>query len=117
LVPRIVYVIEMYMIPMPPSSNVTSMSWTVMRGSQRASELCTSKAARPAVRALAGANTRSWMPQPNSGRMGRSPNAVPRISRIDSRISACSVTSATDPVGSMRTGNARPEPMNSAAIS
>src|SRR4051794_33383311 len=57
------------------------------------------------------------MPHPNSGRMGRSPNAVPRISRIAWRISVSSPTSASAPVGPAFTGNPIPRPTNSAAIS
>ena len=39
------------------------------------------RCARPSP-ASAGAKTKSWMPHPNSGRIGRSPGAVPRISRM-----------------------------------
>src|SRR6266540_3194462 len=70
----------------------------------------------PAVVASMGANTWSWMAQPNSGRIGRSPGAVPRISRIASSISRTRSTMAMLPVASVRTGKAQPRPMNSSAI-
>src|SRR5580704_5168072 len=53
------------------------------------------------------------MPHPNSGRMGRSPLAVPRMSRMLSSISRRPDTSAILRVGSVRSGNAHPEPMKS----
>ena len=54
------------------------------------------------------------MPQPKSGRIGRSPNAVPRISRIDSSSSRLPLDQRRcDPVASVRSGNAQPRPMNS----
>ena len=46
------------------------------------------------------------MPQPNSGRIGRSPSAVPRISRMASPSSVSRLTSAMPPVASARSGNA-----------
>src|SRR5207253_5540054 len=56
------------------------------------------------------------MPQPNSGRIGRSPMAVPRISRMLSSISRSRETRAIRPVASVRRGNAQPEPMNSSLM-
>src|ERR1019366_5040732 len=55
----------------------------------------------------------SWIPQPNSGRIGRSPKAVPRISRMLSSISRSWLTRAIPPVASLRSWKAQPAPMNS----
>src|SRR6478672_7623174 len=57
------------------------------------------------------------MRQPNSGRIGRSPGAVPRTSRIASSISRSRMTSAIPPVASVRSGKAQPRPMNSSLTS
>ena len=48
------------------------------------------------------------MAQPNSGRIGRSPGAVARISRMLSMISRSPLTSAIEPVASVRSGKAQP---------
>src|SRR6266567_8560286 len=53
------------------------------------------------------------MPHPNSGRMGRSPRAVPSIRRILSSSSCSRETRAMPPAESVRRGNAHPCPMNS----
>src|SRR3954469_9877381 len=53
------------------------------------------------------------MPQPNSGRMGRSPCAVARISTIASRTSSSSETSLRPPRASTRSGKPMPVPMMS----
>src|SRR3954447_6238679 len=53
------------------------------------------------------------MRQPNSGRIGRSPQAVPRMIRIACSTSRSWVTSATRPVASVPSGYAQPAPMKS----
>src|SRR6266540_695310 len=53
------------------------------------------------------------MAQPYSGRIGRSPGAVPTMRRMLSSISRSCVTSAIDPVASVRIGKDQPAPMNS----
>ena len=52
----------------------------------------------------------------NTGRIGRSPGAVARISRILSSISWASDDSAMRPAASARTGNDHPRPTNSCDI-
>src|SRR4051794_21014849 len=88
-----------------------------MRGSQRSSEVRTSYLMRPAVVASAGAKTYSWMPHPNSGRIGRSPWAVPRMSWIASSSSRSRATRAMPPLASTLRGKASPLPMKDSAIS
>lgn len=88
-----------------------------MRGSQRSRLTYTSCWMRPAVCSLTGANTRSWIAQPKSGRIGRSPGAVDRTSRIASSTSRSPLTRAIPPVGPMRSGNDQPDPTNCSAIS
>src|SRR4051812_2861270 len=56
------------------------------------------------------------MPQPNSGRIGRSPGAVPRMIVIASDTSSSPLTRASPPRRSTRRGNATPLPMMSVAI-
>src|SRR6266576_1102352 len=68
---------------------------------------------RPAVLPVTEANTKSWIAQPNSGRIGRSPYAVPRMRRIASAISRSLDTRAMPPVGPVRTGKAPPAPTKS----
>src|SRR5262249_21211981 len=51
-----------------------------------------------------------WMPQPNSGRIGRSPGAVPRMISIASPTSSSPVESANAPRWSTRSGKAMPVP-------
>ena len=55
------------------------------------------------------------MPQPNSGRIGRSPGAVPRITRIASRTSSSSWARARPPRASTRSGKAMPDAEEGAA--
>jgi hypothetical protein len=57
------------------------------------------------------------MPQPNSGRMTRSPFAVERIIQIDSRMSDSNSDIAIRPVlKSTRTGYFQPRPKNALAL-
>src|SRR5690348_9469273 len=93
-------------------SIVTSTSATSIRGSQRRSADRTSAPMAFAVSLSADANRYSWIRQPNSGRMGRSPGEVPRIRRIASSISRSRDTRAMPPVASTRSGKAQPRPMN-----
>ena len=58
------------------------MSSTSIRGSQRSSARRTSVSRRPTVAASIVSNTKSCTPQPNSGRIGRSPGAVLRMISI-----------------------------------
>src|SRR5689334_8266790 len=55
------------------------------------------------------------MPQPNSGRIGRSPGAVPRMIVIASDTSSSPLTRASPPRRSTRRGKATPLPMMSTA--
>src|SRR5215216_3648574 len=103
----------MYTTPSEPGSIVTST--TSMRGSQRSSDARTSYATWPANVASTDENTRSWTPQPNSGRIGRSPWAVPRISRMLSEISSSPPDSAMPPVAETPSGYDQPLPMKSTA--
>src|SRR5215510_11607058 len=58
------------------------------------------------------------MPQPNSGRISRSPGAVPRISRMDWRtLSSYSARTKPCVAGSSRGGKAVPTPRKGLAIS
>src|SRR3954447_4101426 len=91
---------------------VTRTSRTSIRGSHWLSATRTSPAIKFAVSLSAAANMKSWIRQPNSGRIGRSPGVVPRISRIASSLSCSRETSAIPPVESTRSGNAQPRPMN-----
>src|SRR5216683_1750397 len=56
------------------------------------------------------------MAHPYSGRIGRSPGAVPTIKRMLSSISRSWDTRAIDPVASSRIGKPQPAPMNSSLI-
>ena len=56
-----------------------------MRGSQTASALRTARVIAVAVAVSFTPKTRSWMPQPKSGRITRSPGDVLRIVQIDWR--------------------------------
>src|SRR5262245_54509111 len=101
--------------PDSTASKPTTTSVSSIRGSHRSSDSRTSYEIRPAVAASAGAKTRSWMAQPNAGRIGRSPGAVARISRMLSATSRSPPTIPIEPVGSVRSGNAQPVPMNSSS--
>src|SRR5205823_693465 len=57
--------------------------------------------------------TRSCTAQPNSGRIGRSPGAVPRMIAIACSTSVSPVAIATAPRWSTERGNASPEPRTS----
>ena len=81
-----------------------------MRGSYLTSASRTRCTTSAMVRALFGANTRSWMPQPKSGSIGRSPGAVARISRIDSSMRCSSRACAIRPFGVTCSGNFQPMP-------
>src|SRR6266700_3455987 len=56
------------------------------------------------------------MAHPNSGRIGRSPYAVPSTRRIASSISRSFDTRAMPPVGPVRKGKAQPLPTKSSLI-
>ena len=73
------------------------MSSTSIRGSQRSSALRTSVSSRPTVAASIVSNTKSCTPQPNSGRMGRSPGAVLRMISIAWSTSSSPDASAMPP--------------------
>src|SRR5688500_17175162 len=59
----------------------------------------------------------SWMGHPYSGRMGRSPGLVTRISSMASRSSWSPETRATEPAGSKRIGKDHPAPTKPSLIS
>ena len=58
-----------------------STSW--MRGSHLDSDSTQYSAATVEVASVLGEKSRSWMWQPNAGRITRSPGAVPRMIRSD----------------------------------
>src|SRR5690349_7889246 len=96
--------------PSPLRDRSKSIAVTSILGSQRRIAAFTAVSIRPTVSASIVSNTRSWISQPNSGRIGRSPGAVPRIT-----VSACSMssrppTSASAPRWLTVSGNAKPEP-------
>src|SRR5215217_5637798 len=105
----------MLMSSMLPSSSslVTSTLDTSTRGSHQPIASKTYCATCPWVSALFGANTRSWMPHPNCGRIWRSPLAVPRMMRIASSMSVFCRERAMPPLGLMRSGKAQPLPRKS----
>src|ERR1700744_4331962 len=60
---------------------------------------------------------KSWTAQPNSGRMGRSPGAVPRMSRIACSMSVTPWARASTPRWSACSGKESPDPIRSAIAS
>src|SRR5262249_36718408 len=70
----------------------------------------------PRVAASFGANTNSWIPQPKSGRITRSPFVVRRMIRIDclmlSSYSARAKRFFVVSLSSIATGNCQPTPRN-----
>src|SRR4051794_25457630 len=84
---------------------------TSIRGSQRASASRIACSMLPIVLASIESKTKSCTPQPNSGRIGRSPGAVPRMSWIACSMSCSSRASAIPPRRSTASGKASPEPM------
>src|ERR1700753_3825699 len=60
---------------------------------------------------------KSWTAQPNSGRMGGSPGAVPRMSRIACSMSVTPWASASTPRWSACSGKESPDPIRSAIAS
>src|SRR5262245_12341308 len=62
---------------------------------------------------LFGANMRSWIRHPKSGRFSRSPGAVPRMMKIDWRTFSSSDELETPPFRFTETGNRRPLPRKS----
>src|SRR5690349_20580098 len=90
---------------------------TSIRGSQRASASRIACSMLPIVFASMESNTKSCTPQPNSGRIGRSPGAVPRMSWMACSMSCSSWASAMPPRRSTWSGNASPDPMISVTSS
>src|SRR6185312_4646261 len=62
------------------------------------------------IAASTASNTTSWTAHPNSGRIGRSPGAVPRISPIACSMSSSARASAIPPRWSTPSGKESPEP-------
>src|SRR5882672_4841712 len=62
------------------------------------------------VAVLFGAKTKSWMRQPHSGRICRSPSAVPMMMRTDSSMLVSYRLSWTAPFGPTEKGNLKPTP-------
>src|SRR5262245_24948634 len=60
-----------------------------------------------------GANMRSWMRQPKSGRLRRSPGAVPRMTKMDWRTFSSRAELLTPPLRLIDTGKRRPLPRKS----
>src|SRR5919106_567031 len=98
-------------------SRSNSTSVTSIRGSQRSSASRISVSICATVPASIVSNTKWWTPQPNSGRIGRSPGAVARISWIAWSTSVASLARAMPPLRSTWRGNAMPEPSISAMLS
>ncbi len=111
LVARTVKPMSMASTPLTARETSKSTERTSMRGSQRLSAERIASSMRPTVPASMVSKTKSCTPQPNSGRIGRSPGAVPRISWIAWSMSCSSRASAMPPRRSTWRGNARPEPM------
>src|SRR5262245_4220527 len=89
-----------------------------MRGSQRASAERTAPVTALAVRASLTPKTRSWIPQPKSGRMTRSPGAVDRMVQIDLRIpSSGPGVRWIWPPASRPSGKSQPRPRKPGAVS
>src|SRR5581483_3361078 len=95
-------------------SGAAYTSRTSMRGSQVASASRTARVTAVPVAALLTPKTRSWMPQPKSGRITRSPGEVARIVQIDCRtLSSPSSVSSIWPPPSRPTGKFHPRPRKS----
>src|SRR5438552_5592631 len=62
------------------------------------------------VEVLLGAKTKSWMRQPQSGRICRSPRAVPMMTRTDSSMFCSYLESWMPPLGPTEKGNLKPTP-------
>src|SRR5436190_22992336 len=62
---------------------------------------------------LFGANMRSWIRQPKSGRCSRSPGGVPMMMKIDWRTLSSYAEDETPPFRFTETGNRRPLPRKS----
>src|SRR6478735_3726615 len=109
----------MSMVSRPLAASLPSKSTrsTSILGSQRASASRMACSMLPMVFASIESNTKSCTPQPNSGRMGRSPGAVPRMSWIACSMSCSSLASAICPRRSTCSGKARPDPMISVTLS
>src|SRR3984957_20299541 len=95
-------------------SGAAYTSRTSMRGSQVASASRTARVTAVPVAWLLTPKTRSWMPQPKSGRIIRSPGEVARIVQIDWRtLSSPSDVSPIWPPPSRPTGKFQPRPRKS----
>src|SRR6266511_1262903 len=94
----------------PASGPATTFS-TVTRGSHRPTASRTACTISPRVFGSTGANSRSQIPQPKSGRMTRSPGAVDRIRRRAA--STSSDIMAMPPLGPPPIGKAHPRPTKS----
>src|SRR5215471_17764848 len=95
-------------------SGAAYTSRTSMRGSQVARASLTARVTAVPVAALLTPKTRSWMPQPKSGRITRSPGEVARIVQIDWR--TLSSPSDVSPIWlppSRPTGKFQPRPRKS----
>lgn len=98
-------------------SVVTATSSISILGSHKTNAWRTSCAMRPAVVALLTAKTRSWMPQPKSGRIMRSPLAVPRTIQMAWRmLSSRRATAICCVASSVWTGNCQPTPRKSLSM-
>src|SRR4051812_6297616 len=95
----------------PPRSK--SMAMTSTRGSQRSTAPRIAVSMRPTIAASIVSKTRSCTSQPNSGRIGRSPGAVPRMISSACSMSVSPVAMATAPRWSTDSGKARPDPSTS----
>src|ERR1700729_1731607 len=103
--------------PLCDSLRSKSRLMTSMRGSHRASAVWMAASMWPISSASIASKMKSWTAQPNSGRMGRSPGAVPRINRIACSMSLTPWASASTPRWSACSGNESPDPIRSAIAS
>src|SRR5438132_13793555 len=91
-------------------SGMASTSMLRMRCSCLASASSTWWPTSVWVEVLLGAKTKSWMRQPQSGRICRSPRAVPMMMRTDSSMFCSYLESWMPPEGPTEKGNLKPTP-------
>src|ERR1700755_839003 len=88
-----------------------------MRVSHRLSVVWMAVSMWPMSSASMASKTKSWTAQPNSGRIGRSPGAVPRIKRMACSMSLTPCARARTPRWSAWRGKESPDPIRSAIAS
>src|SRR6185437_5289885 len=101
-------------VPLSDSVRSNARLVTSIRGSHRASAVWMAASTWPMSSASMLSKMKSWTAQPNSGRIGRSPGAVPRMSRIACSMSVTPWASASTPRWSACSGKESPDPIRSA---